>query len=174
MTAGRGRRTSSLRRERATSVAPRRSITGWAAASACNSRTQKGHQAPQKKLTTTGPRLRRSERSMKPPRPHRSLNRRAVSPAFTALATRPVSASARIERRAASTTCGSASASYSRRHASSCAFNDIEQHPTSEAEHPVHFSFPLTCSTPLVVILSIPRENNDGPPRRDGSICPRR
>src|SRR6516164_2758171 len=45
---------------------------------------------------------------MKPPRLHRSLNCGAISPAFTALATRPVSASAPTERRAASTTCGSA------------------------------------------------------------------
>src|SRR5215831_15093101 len=35
---------------------------------------------------------------MKPPHLHRSLNRGALSPAFTALATRPVSASASIER----------------------------------------------------------------------------
>ena len=83
-------------------------------------------------LMTTGPRLRRSERSMKPP-PHRSLNRGAVSPAFAAFATRPVSASAWIARRTASTTCGSAFASHSRRHASSCTFNDIERHRTTEA-----------------------------------------
>src|SRR5437667_318743 len=81
---------------------------------------------------------------------HRSLNRGAVLPPFKALATRPVSVSAWIERRAASTTLGSAFASYSRRHASSCAFNDIERHRASEAEHAVHFSFRLTCDTPIV------------------------
>src|SRR5260370_11988268 len=106
--------------------------------------------------------------------PHWSLNRGAVSPAFTALAVRPVSASAWIERRAAATTCGSAFASYSRRHASSWAFNDMERDRTSDAEHVVPFSFLLTCDTLLVVIWFIPRGNNDGPPRRDGRICPSR
>ena len=134
--------------ERTSSLAPSRSICGWAAASAFNSRRQKGHQSPQKKLTTTGPRSRRSERLMKPLGPHRSLNRGAISPAFTALATRPVSASAWIERRAASITRGSAFASYSRRHASSCAFNGIERHRANDTEPVVHFSFPLTCGTP--------------------------
>src|SRR5260370_6669711 len=123
-------------------------------------------------MTTTGPRLRRSERLMKLSGPHWSLNRGAVSPAFTALAVRLVSASAWIERRAAATRCGSAFASYSRRHASSWAFNDMERDRTSDAEHVVHFSFLLTCDTLLVVIWLIPRGNNDGPPRRDGSICP--
>jgi LysR substrate binding domain len=32
----------------------------------------------------------------------------------------------------------------------------------------------LTCGTLVVVILSIPRGNKSGPPRRDGSISPRR
>jgi hypothetical protein len=117
--------------ERTSSRAPSRSICGWAAASAFNSRTQKGHQSPQKKLTTTGPRSRRSERSMKPPGPHRSLNRGAISPAFAALATRPVSASAWIERRIAATASGAAFASYWQRHVSSCAFNLMERHRAS-------------------------------------------
>jgi len=105
--------------ERATKVAPRRSIRRWTPASACSSRTQKGHQSPQKKLTTTGPRSRRSERWMKPPRRYPSRNRGPLSPPFTALVTRPVSASASIDCCTASTTCGSALASHSRRQASS-------------------------------------------------------
>ena len=69
---------------------------------------------------------------------------------------------------------GSAFASYSRRHTSSCAFNDIERHRTSWAEHVLYFSFPLTCGTTIVVICFIPGGNEGGPPHRDGSICPRR
>jgi hypothetical protein len=39
-----------------------------------------GTSHPQKKLTTTGPLLMRSESLIKPPRLHRSLNRGAVAP----------------------------------------------------------------------------------------------
>src|SRR5215469_477817 len=70
---------------------------------------------------------------------------------------RPVSVSAQIERRTAPTARGSAFVSYSQRHASSCAFNDINRHQASEAEHVVNFSFPLTCGSLAVVISSIPR-----------------
>jgi hypothetical protein len=86
---------------------------------------------------------------MKPPRPHRSLKRGAILPAFTALATGPVFASCRINRCIAATKSGAAFASNEQRHMSSCAFNDIGRYRASDAEHVLYFSLQLTCGTLL-------------------------
>src|SRR5580704_831076 len=106
-------------------VAPRRSISDCASANARDSRQQKGHHPPRKKLTTTGPRSRPSDRLTKLPVLPRSLNSGALSPALTACLTKCVCANLATEFSKATTTPGGALTSKACRQASSFAFKDI-------------------------------------------------